>query len=159
VLMGRAPHLGSFGLPSPADVKRGVELLSELGIGGLVDRRLDQMSGGERRLCYLARARMQDAKVLLFDEPTAFLDVRHQIECLRSLQALVSQGGVAALAVLHDVNLAARWASHAALLRGGRVLGAGPVREVLSASRLSELYGVGLTEAGDGLFTAGGAQP
>lgn len=156
VLMGRAPHLGAFGMPSKADVGRAVALLAEIGLGGLAARRLDEMSGGERRLCYLARARMQDAKVLLFDEPTAFLDVRHQVECLRAVDALV-KSGVAALAVLHDVNLAAQWATHVALLRGGRLLAAGPVAEVLKAEALTELYGVKLEATEGGLFTARGA--
>ena len=153
VLMGRSPHLGNFGLPTKADVERAAALLAEVGLEGFESRHLDEMSGGERRLCYLARARMQDAQVLLFDEPTAFLDVRHQVECLRSLDALVKKG-VAALAVLHDVNLAARWATHAALLKKGRLMAAGPIAEVLRAEALSELYGVELSATAGGLFTA-----
>jgi iron complex transport system ATP-binding protein len=156
VLMGRAPHLGALGLPTKADVERAAALLDEVGLSALGARRLDEMSGGERRLCYLARARMQGAQVLLFDEPTAFLDVKNQVDCLRSLDAMV-KGGLAALAVLHDVNLAAQWATHAALLKHGRLLAKGPVREVLKAGALSELYGVPLTEVGGGLFSARGA--
>ena len=151
VLMGRAPHLGALGLPSKAEVTRAQALLDEAGLIGLAGRRLDEMSGGERRLCYLARARMQGAKVLLFDEPTAFLDVKNQVECLRSLDAMV-RAGVAGLAVLHDVNLAAQWASHAALLRAGKLLAAGPAAEVLTGPALSALYGVALHEAGNGMF-------
>jgi iron complex transport system ATP-binding protein len=153
VLMGRAPYLGPLGLTTSADAARAQTLLEQVGLGGLAGRRLDEMSGGERRLCYLARARMQDAKVLLFDEPTAFLDVKHQVECLRSLDAMV-RGGVAALAVLHDVNLAAQWATHAAMLRGGRLMAAGPVAEVMKAEALTELYGVKLNATEGGLFSA-----
>ena len=153
VMMGRAPHLGALGLPAKDDATRAQALLREVGLLHLAARRLDEMSGGERRLCYLARARMQDARVLLFDEPTAFLDVRHQVECLRSLDAMVKRG-VAALAVLHDVNLAAEWATHAALLRGGKLMAAGPVGEVLKAEALSELYGVKLSQTEGGLFSA-----
>jgi iron complex transport system ATP-binding protein len=154
VLMGRAPHLGTFGLTSPSDVVRAQELLSEVGVGHLALRPLDEMSGGERRLCYLARARMQQAKVLLFDEPTAFLDVKHQVECLRQLQAMTASGA-AAIAVLHDVNLAVQWATHAALLRGGKLLAAGPRAQVLEAKALSGLYGVDVRATEGGLFTAG----
>ena len=153
VLMGRAPHLGALGLPTKDDVTRAVTLLEQAGLGGLASRRLDEMSGGERRLCYLARARMQSAKVLLFDEPTAFLDVKHQVECLRGVDALVRLG-VAALCVLHDVNLAAQWATHAALLRGRKLLAAGPVADVLKQEALSELYGVKLQATEGGLFSA-----
>jgi iron complex transport system ATP-binding protein len=116
-------------------------------------RPLDEMSGGERRLCYLARARMQQAKVLLFDEPTAFLDVKHQVECLRQLRAM-AKAGAAALAVLHDVNLAVQWATHAALLKGGKLLAAGPKEQVLEEQALSALYGVPLQATAGGLFTA-----
>jgi iron complex transport system ATP-binding protein len=154
VLMGRAPHLGTFGLASAGDVTRAQALLSEMGLGALALRPLDEMSGGERRMCYLARARMQDAKVLLFDEPTAFLDVRHQVECLRQLRAMTA-AGAAAVAVLHDVNLAVQWATHAALLRGGKLLAAGPKTEVLEAGALTGLYGVPLRATPGGLFTAG----
>ncbi len=153
VLMGRAPHLGAFSLPSKEDVSRAIKLLEQAGLAGLAGRRLDEMSGGERRLCYLARARMQDAKVLLFDEPTAFLDVKHQVECLRSVDGLV-KSGVAALCVLHDVNLAKEWATHVALLRGGKLLAAGPAADVLKAEALSELYGVRLSATEGGLFSA-----
>jgi iron complex transport system ATP-binding protein len=153
VLMGRAPHLGTFGLPTAADVARAEGLLSEVGVGALAMRPLDEMSGGERRLCYLARARMQQAKVLLFDEPTAFLDVRHQVECLRQLRTMTKEGA-AALAVLHDVNLAVQWASHAALLKDGKLLAAGLKEQVLEESTLSALYGVPLRATAGGLFTA-----
>jgi len=155
VLMGRAPHLGALGLTTKADAERARALLAEVGLSALAERRLDEMSGGERRLCYLARARMQGAKVLLFDEPTAFLDVKNQVDCLRSLDAMV-KSGVAALAVLHDVNLAAQWATHAALLKGGALMAAGPVGEVLKAEALTSLYGVTLSEAGGGMFSARG---
>jgi iron complex transport system ATP-binding protein len=154
VLMGRAPHLGTLGLPTANDVARAQELLSEVGLGALATRPLDAMSGGERRLCYLARARMQQANVLLFDEPTAFLDLKHQVECLRQLRAMAA-AGAGALAVLHDVNLAVQWATHAALLRGGKLLAAGPARDVLEEKALSGLYGVSVRATAGGLFSAG----
>jgi iron complex transport system ATP-binding protein len=154
VLMGRSPHLGTFGLPSAADVTRAQELLSEVGVGALAARPLDEMSGGERRLCYLARARMQQAPLLLFDEPTAFLDVKHQVQCLKQLETMTHHGA-AALAVLHDVNLAVQWATHAALLRGGKLLAAGPKAKVLEENALSSLYGVPVRATPGGLFSAG----
>ncbi|MBK7857688.1 MAG: ABC transporter ATP-binding protein [Archangiaceae bacterium] len=157
VLMGRAPHLGTLGLPGPQDVERALAALRSHGLERLAERRLDEMSGGERRLCYLARAQLQDASVLLFDEPTAFLDVRHQVECLRAMHAMV-KGGVAALAVLHDVNLAAQWATHAALLKGGRLLAAGAAADVLTAPALSELYGVPIEASGPQTFSTRGAR-
>jgi iron complex transport system ATP-binding protein len=140
-LMGRAPHLGGWGLPSASDVKLALETLRELGVEALAGRPLDEASGGERRLVWLARALVQSPSLLLLDEPTAFLDLKHQLEVLSHVRRRVD-AGLAAVAVLHDVNLAAGWATHALLLRAGRVQAVGPVAEVLTPERLSALYEV-----------------
>ncbi len=145
-LMGRSPHLSFWGLPSAADVGRAHAALEALGLSELASRRLASLSGGERRLVLLARALVQEPKVLLLDEPTAFLDLRHQVEALRHVRAL-TRGGVAALAVLHDVNLAAAYADDVLLLKQGRVLAAGPVGEVLTAERLQALFDVEMLSA------------
>lgn len=142
-LMGRAPHLGAWGLPGAADAQRALTALTELGVGHLADRALTDASGGERRLVWLARALVQSPQLLLLDEPTAFLDAKHQVAVLKHVRARVD-GGLAALAVLHDVNQAAAWATHALLLKGGRVQAAGPARDVLTAEALAGLYGVGV---------------
>ena len=155
VLMGRAPHLSRFGLPSPEDVARARSCLEELGIGHLAGRSSQAMSGGERRLLLLARALVQDAKLLLLDEPTAFLDLKHQVEALARVRARLG-GGLGAIAVLHDLNLAAAFADRVLLLREGRVLAQGPTREVLEPERLQALsqvpIAVAQTGAGQPLF-------
>ncbi len=87
---------------------------------------------------------MQAPQLLLLDEPTAFLDLRHQVAVLRHVRGHVDQG-LAALAVLHDVNQAVAWATHALLLKQGRVLAAGPIAQVLTAERLRGLYDVPLS--------------
>ena len=140
-LMGRSPHLGPWGLPSASDVERAQEALKELGVEHLADRPLTEASGGERRLVWLARALVQAPALLLLDEPTAFLDVRHQVAVLRHVRQRVD-AGLAALAVLHDVNQAAAWATHAMLLKDGRVHAAGPAAQVLTKESLSALYEV-----------------
>lgn len=140
-LMGRAPHLGAWGLPSAADVQRARAALQDLGVEHLADRALNEASGGERRLVWLARALVQAPQLLLLDEPTAFLDVRHQVAVLKYVRARVD-AGLAAVAVLHDVNQAAAWATHALLLKDGRVQAAGPAREVLTGERLRALFDV-----------------
>ncbi len=140
-LMGRAPHLGAWGLPSALDVARAQAALAELGVAHLANRPLTEASGGERRLVWLARALVQAPQLLLLDEPTAFLDVRHQVAVLRHVRTRVN-AGLAALAVLHDVNQAAAWATHAMLLKAGRVQAAGPAREVLTKDALTALYEV-----------------
>lgn len=140
-LMGRSPHLGAWGLPSASDTQRALEALEALSVGHLASRPLTEASGGERRLVWLARALVQAPQLLLLDEPTAFLDVRHQIAVLRHVRQRVDEG-LAALAVLHDVNQAAGWATHALLLKAGRVQAAGPAVEVLTSERLTALYEV-----------------
>ncbi len=138
-LMGRAPHLGAWGLPSAFDVGRAQVALEELGVAHLANRPLTEASGGERRLVWLARALVQAPELLLLDEPTAFLDVRHQVAVLRHVRTRVD-AGLAALAVLHDVNQAAAWATHTMLLKRGRVQASGPTAEVLTKDSLSALY-------------------
>ncbi len=140
-LMGRAPYLGAWGLPSAADAERALEALTRLGVAHLAARPLAEASGGERRLVWLARALVQDPALLLLDEPTAFLDVRHQVAVLKQVRQRVD-AGLAALAVLHDVNQAAAWATHVLLLKGGRVQAAGPAAQVLTAQSLTALYEV-----------------
>ncbi len=144
-LMGRAPHLGAWGLPSASDVARAQAALAELGVAHLANRPLTEASGGERRLVWLARAFVQAPQLLLLDEPTAFLDVRHQVSVLRHVRTRVD-AGLAALAVLHDVNQAAAWATHAMLLKDGSVKAAGPAREVLTKDALTALYEVPVEE-------------
>jgi iron complex transport system ATP-binding protein len=152
-LMGCAPRLGTWGLPSSADTALALAALTEMDVAHLAHRPLSEVSGGERRRVWLARALVQQPRLLVLDEPTAFLDVRHQVETLRAVRARVERG-LGALVVLHDVNLATHIATHALLLKQGRVLAAGPVREVLDAQRLSALYDIRMErpQAGDGVF-------
>ncbi len=147
-LMGRAPHLGAWGLPGSQDVARAQAALEELGVGELAHRPLSEVSGGERRRVWLARALVQAPRLLVLDEPTAFLDVRHQVETLRAVRRRLS-ADVGVLAVLHDVNLAAHFATHALLLRDGAPLAAGPAAEVLTRERLSALYGIEMHPAAE----------
>jgi cobalamin transport system ATP-binding protein len=146
VLMGRGPHLSRWALASRADVERAREALEALGIGHLAARALGALSGGERRLVMLARALTQAPELLFLDEPTAFLDVRHQVQTLALVRRRVEEG-MAAVAVLHDVNLAAAFATQVLLLAGGRVLASGSAGEVLATERLQALYGVTIASA------------
>ena len=141
VLMGRSPHLGLWGLTSASDEALAREVLAELGVGYLGERPCEAMSGGERRMLLLARGLVQQPRLLLLDEPTAFLDVAHQVGALERVRARVD-AGLGAVAVLHDVNLAAAFATHVLLLREGRVLAQGPTADVLRPEGLEALYGV-----------------
>lgn len=146
VLMGRAPFRGSWQLSSASDVARAESVLESLGASSLASRPCEQLSGGEQRLLLLARALVQEPQLLLLDEPTAFLDLRHQVQALGELRRRID-GGLAGLTVLHDVNLAVAYCDRVLLVRDGRALAAGRVNEVLRADRLSELYDVAMLEA------------
>ncbi|MFL5356549.1 ABC transporter ATP-binding protein [Archangium sp.] len=141
VLMGRSPHLGLWGLTSASDEVLARRVLEELEVAYLAERPCEAMSGGERRMLLLARGLVQQPKLLLLDEPTAFLDVAHQVGALERVRARVD-AGLGAVAVLHDVNLAAAFATHVLLMRDGRVLAQGPTADVLQRERLEALYGV-----------------
>ena len=146
VLMGRAPHQGAWGLPGAKDLAVAHAALAELGVPALAGRIVSRLSGGERRLLLVARALAQEPDLLLLDEPTAFLDLQHQAQVLERVRARV-RAGLAAVAVLHDPNLAAAFSDAALLLRDGRVLGQGASSGLLDAERLGALYGLGLSEA------------
>jgi iron complex transport system ATP-binding protein len=141
VLMGRSPHLAPLAFESRADVERAREAMARVGIEHLADRSVLELSGGERQLVLVARAFAQDPRVLLLDEPTAHLDLRHRLEVLARVREFAA-GGRAALVVSHDLGLAARTSERLALLRAGRVFAAGRPEEVLTPQALREVFGV-----------------
>jgi len=147
-LMGRAPHLSAWGLPGARDEARALEVMKELGVAHLASRPLGEVSGGERRRVWLARALVQAPKLLVLDEPTAFLDIRHQVETLRAVRRRLAEG-LGVLAVLHDVNLAMHVATHALLLKDGKCVAQGPVKDVLTASALSALFDITMHPAAE----------
>ena len=141
VLLGRAPHLGAFGFESREDRRIAGACLERLGISALSARSILELSGGERQLAMIARALAQTPRVLLLDEPVAHLDLAHRL-ALEELLRDFAREGKAALLVSHDLAGAARVADRVALLAGGRVIGAGSVREALRPELLREAFGV-----------------
>jgi len=141
VLMGRAPHQPFLGLDSAGDVAIAARALERLGIAHLAGRSVLDLSGGERQLALVARALAQDADLLLLDEPTAFLDLEHRLAVLELVRER-SREGRSALVVSHDLALAARFCDRIAILSEGRVLAAGPPRDVLDPARLREAFGI-----------------
>lgn len=140
VALGRLPHRGS---PAAADDDTVVlDCLQALQLEPLALRPLAELSGGERQRVLIARALAQQAPLLLFDEPTSDLDLRHQLGTLARIRRLASERGVGALVVMHDLALAARFADRLLLLSGGRTLALGPWREVLTPAHLRQAYGV-----------------
>lgn len=152
VLMGLFPHRSGWAAPGKRDEATALAAMEEVGVAQLAHRALREVSGGERRRVWLARALVQNPTLLVLDEPTAFLDVRHQVETLQIIQNRV-RGGLCVVAILHDVNLASHFATHALLLKGGRSIGQGPVADTLSATSLSELYDIPMHEESGALFS------
>jgi iron complex transport system ATP-binding protein len=114
--------------------------MASAGVTALADRQIDQLSGGERQRVVLARALAQQPRVLLLDEPTSFLDLRHTVELLDLIRALAQRDQIAVVVVLHDLNLAAMYCDRLLLLAEGRVAASGPPHEVLTYARLCAVY-------------------
>ena len=141
VLLGRTPYLPWWGTPRAADLQAARAALRALRLTHLAARPLAELSGGERQRVLIARALAQGTPVLVLDEPTTHLDWRVQLEVLELARAR-AHAGLAVLAVLHDLNLAARFADRVVLLQRGRVVAEGPPAQVLTPARVAQVYGV-----------------
>lgn len=142
VLYGRYAHLPPFVGEGPADRAAALRSLSDVDLTDRVDSGILELSGGERQRLLLARALAQEAPVLLLDEPTAHLDIGHQLDLLGRVRRLVQERRVCAVAALHDLNLAARFADRVVVLSHGRVVADGSPAEVLQPALLRQVWGV-----------------
>ena len=140
VAMGRYPHLGRWRRPGPADHAAIASALGRCRVADLEARPFATLSGGERQRARLARALAQEPEALALDEPTASLDVAHEMEIWEILREEAGRG-FAVLLTTHHLNLAARYADRLVLIDGGRVAASGPPSEVLRADVVSRVYG------------------
>ena len=140
VLMGRAPHLGAFRFESRNDLEIAQAALDRFDLLPLAHRHIEELSGGERKRVFLARALTQEPGVMLLDEPTAFLDLKHVVGIFTRFRELASSRGLAVVATLHDLNAAAAYADRVMLLKAGQVVGYGSPAEVLTESNLRSVY-------------------
>ena len=141
VAMGRTPHLSRFGAPGPEDRDAVERAMVRAEVADFADRAVTELSGGERQRVLLARALAQEAPLLALDEPTASLDVNHQVRTLELVRELVGDGRTA-VAAIHDLDLAARYCDELLVLAEGEVLAAGPPASVLTAETIERGFGV-----------------
>ena len=139
VLMGRRPHLGWRS--SEEDIDTVLEVLTMLKIKYLAMRDFNEISGGQQQKVLIARALAQDAEILLLDEPTSNLDIRHQLEVMEILTKLVKKKGLSVMMAIHDLNLASRYSDRIIMLNGGSIRDTGDPVSVLTAENIQSVYG------------------
>lgn len=142
VLMGRAAYLPLFSLPSAEDERMAEESLAFVGLESFASRPYFDLSSGERRLILIARSLAQRAKILLLDEPTSFLDPKHEMEILELSRKLAVERGQTVLLTLHNLDMAVKYSDSLVFMKGGGVFASGRPQDVLSDSLLESVYDV-----------------
>ncbi|MFD8229617.1 ABC transporter ATP-binding protein [Streptomyces massasporeus] len=139
---GRYPHQGILRQWSTEDERVVQESMRQTGVAELGDRYVDELSGGQRQRVWIAMALAQQTPLLLLDEPTTYLDIQHQIDVLDLCAELHEEQGRTLVAVLHDLNHAARYATHLIALREGRVIAEGAPKDIVTAELVEEVFGL-----------------
>ncbi|WP_433495647.1 ABC transporter ATP-binding protein [Micromonospora sp. CA-248089] len=139
---GRQPYQRWWRQWSAEDGRAVEEAMRLADVSALADRPVDTLSGGQRQRVWIAMTLAQDTDALLLDEPTTFLDLAHQVEVLDLLHRLRAERGRTVVAVLHDLNQAARYADHLIAMRDGAVVAAGKPREILTADLVRDVFGL-----------------
>lgn len=145
VMLGRFPHHGFFGGSTDSDRREVDRALATTGLSGLRRRGLSEISAGERQRATVARAIAQGARVMLLDEPTAFLDIYHRVAFYEIVTGLAESCGVGALVASHDLSLCAEYGKRIVLLAGGKVRADGPPEAVLTPGNIRDAFGVAVT--------------
>lgn len=140
VSRGRHPHRGVFQRWSAADTARVDDAMAKTGVAALADRPVGDLSGGQRQRVWIAMALAQEPRILLLDEPTTFLDLSHQIEVLDLLRTLNRTDGTTIVVVLHELNLAARYADDLVVMSRGRVVAHGAPADVLTSDVVAQAF-------------------
>jgi len=140
VLMGRSPHTNLFGIETAKDIKIAKQSMEFTGISDLAERKLDKLSGGERQRVFIARAICQEPEIMILDEPTAALDLSHQIHVMDLLYKLKQKRNLTVIMISHDLNLAAMYGQRILLLKKGEIAKIGTPYEVLTKALLENIY-------------------
>ncbi|MFE5892474.1 ABC transporter ATP-binding protein [Streptomyces sp. NPDC056462] len=139
---GRYPHQGILRQWSTEDERVVQESMEQTGVAELADRYVDELSGGQRQRVWIAMALAQQTPLLLLDEPTTYLDIQHQIDVLDLCAQLHEEQGRTLVAVLHDLNHAARYATHLIALRGGEIIAEGAPSDIVTAELVEDVFGL-----------------
>ncbi|CAI1784467.1 Fe3+-hydroxamate ABC transporter ATP-binding protein FhuC [Serratia marcescens] len=142
VAVGRYPWHGALGRFGANDRQLVEEAIALVGLKPFASRLVDSLSGGERQRAWLAMMVAQDSRCLLLDEPTSALDIAHQVEVLALIQRLSRERDLTVIAVLHDINMAARYCDHLVALRGGEMIAQGGPLELMQGPVLEQIYGI-----------------
>jgi len=140
VLMGRSPHLNVLGLEQENDLEIAQNAMAFTEVEHLAHRKTDQLSGGECQRVFIARAICQEPKIILLDEPTASLDLAHQVKIMDLMRKLKNELGMTIIMVSHDVNLAAMYSDRVLLLKNEEIVGIGKPDEILTLDILKKTY-------------------
>jgi len=140
VLMGRRPHLGWRS--SEKDTEMVLEMLQMLNIEEFAMRDINELSGGQQQKVFIARALTQEPDVLLLDEPTSNLDIRHQLEVMDIIKNIVREKEISAIMAIHDLNLASRYADRIVMMHSGEIFSAGDPVSALTPENIEHVYGV-----------------
>ena len=140
-MLGRAPYQGALGIEREIDLEIAKQAMQFTEVDHLAGSALDQLSGGEQQRVFIARAICQEPDIMLLDEPTASLDLAHQVRVMDLMEKLKVQKGTTVIMVSHDVNLAAMYGNQVLLLKDGEIVCSGSPSDVLTFRKLEQTYG------------------
>jgi iron complex transport system ATP-binding protein len=143
ILMGRRPHIAWQS--SQKDAQKTWQVLETLEIEHLALRNFNELSGGEQQKALIARSLVQEAKILLLDEPTSNLDIKHQLEVMELSQELVEKQKLSVVIAIHDLNLASRYCHKIVMMKKGKIFATGNTTSVLTTENIQSVYGVEVT--------------
>jgi iron complex transport system ATP-binding protein len=142
VMMGRHPYIPRFSQPSDNDRKIAAAVMKQCGITHLENRKVTELSGGEKQRCIFARALCQDTPILILDEAFSNMDICHTLQMLHLVKQAVKQQNRIVISVFHDLNLASAWSDDVLMLKNGRTLGFGPSSEMFTRETIQEVFNI-----------------